>query len=467
MTRRTAAGVLALMLGAAVAAVATAATAATVATAATGPTVKGRTYESWSAYFDSEVFQSNGLRCGTDALRAGRGLPARDAAKAGRGTTGLAGPDDCGVDFTHPSEDYAPQNVYTIQVVVHRLEAPITGDGVFPDSLVRTQIDVLNEDFRALAGTPGAPGTDTRIRFVLATEDPDGNPHPGFTRTTNLFWFNDLPDPLNGTYYDALAWDPNRYLNIYTLSPEAPGGLVLGYVPFLPQDGGVGTNEDGVRILWNAFGRPSANAPYDQGRTATHEVGHWIGLYHVFDGGCSSGAAPDCYANGDVICDTPPDSTSHGGCPLEAMSCGDPDPIQNYMEYTNDACMTNFTPEQTRRIRCTAQFYRPQVFVETPVVAVGDPAVARVALAPNRPNPFAASTELAFELQRAGRAKLQVLDVAGRVVRTVAEGTFGAGRHRFAWDGSDDARGRVAPGVYFYRLVTERGAETRRMIRLD
>jgi hypothetical protein len=205
--------------------------------------VNGMTFSSWTDYFTSDYFRANGLRCGTPDPVAHR--------KGGRQLD--IGPEDCGLDLTNPSDDYAPNTLFEITVVIHRLES-LTGDGVFDDSLVRTQIDVLNEDFQAIFGTPGEPGTDTKIRFKLATQDPDGNPSPGWTRTVNDFWFNDAPDPLNGTYYDSLAWDPFHYLNIYTLSPVAPGGVVLGYVPFLPQDGGVGTTEDGVRCL----GTPSA-----------------------------------------------------------------------------------------------------------------------------------------------------------------------------------------------------------------
>jgi hypothetical protein len=323
-----------------------------VRAAGTGPiVVDGRTFASWTDFFRSDYFKMNGKRCGT---RTPTRRPGLDEILGGAG--------ECSLDLTNPLAEYEPGVSCEIQVVVHRLES-ITGDGVFPDSLVLTQIKVLNEDYQAIVGTNGSAGYNSRIRFKLATRDPQGHPTTGWTRTQNEFWFNDLPDPLLGNYYDNLAWDPFHYLNIYTLSPEAPGGLILGYVPFFPQEGGVGSNEDGVRCLWNAFGRPSANAPYDLGRTVTHEVGHYLGLYHTFQDGCGTTAAPGCYSTGDRVCDTNPESASQGGCPVGDASCGLPDPIHDYMDYTDDICMNQFTHEQVRRIICTMRYYRPQICV--------------------------------------------------------------------------------------------------------
>jgi hypothetical protein len=416
--------------------------------------VDGRPFASWSAFFTSDYFRDNGKRCGTVV----RGLQ-------GKGARTLDASGDCALNFTNPSEEYEPGAIYEIPVVVHRFES-ILGDGVFPDSLVRTQIDVLNEDFLAIQGTPGAPGKDTRIRFRLVTEDPEGNPHPGFTRTVNDFWFNDLPDPVNGTYYDAMGWDPNRYLNIYTLSPQAPGGLILGYT-YLPQDGVVGDPLDGVRVLWNAFGRPAGNAPYHLGRTATHEVGHWAGLWHPFDNSnaCSTAAAPDCYVEGDAVCDTPPDDASHGGCDPADVSCAVPAPIHNYMEYTDDACMWEFTPEQARRMVCTLRHWRPNVYRASTVAVSPVAARAGVSLAPNVPNPFVGSTTLAFELAQAGDVSVEIMDVAGRRVRVLAAGAMPVGRHALAWDGRDDAGRAATPGVYFYRVADAAGeAAVRRMV---
>ncbi len=416
--------------------------------------VNGKTYASWTAFFLSEEFRANGLRCGTQSPSP-TGSDRMDA---------LESPGDCSLDLTNPSEEYAPGNIYEITVVVHRLES-MAGQGVFPDALVQSQIDILNEDFRAIAGTPGEGGADTRIQFRLATVDEDGDPFPGFTRTVNEFWFNDLPDPVNGNYWDALAFDPTRYLNIYTMSPVAPGGVVLGYVPYFPQEG-AGRPDDGVRCLWSSFGRNSGNPPYDQGRTVTHEVGHYLGLYHTFQDGCGAGPAPGCYSTGDRVCDTEPDGTSHGGCPINSMSCGDPDPIRNYLEYTDDTCMNNFTPEQARRMRCAARHYRPTGYRELDVVGVDRPIAATggARLEQNRPNPFGAGTEFAFTLAGDGEVSLVVHDLAGRAVRTLAAGRFEHGTHRASWNGIGEDGRAAPPGVYFYRLTTTDGVRSRRMV---
>ncbi len=402
--------------------------------AGAGPiVVDGRTFASWSDFFTSDYFRDNGKRCGTPAPRFSGGLSQM-----------LGGPGDCSLGLTNPLPEYEPDVECEITVVIHRLES-VTGDGVFPDSLVRTQIDVLNEDFLAIPGTNGFAGYNSRVRFRLATRDPAGNPSPGWTRNTNEFWFNDLPDPLLGTYYDNLAWDPHRYLNIYTLSPEAPGGLILGYVPFFPQDGGVGTSEDGVRCLWSSFGRRSPNPPYDLGRTVTHEVGHFVGLYHTFQDGCGTATAPGCYSTGDRVCDTSPEAASQGGCPVES-SCSPAyqDPVHNYMDYTNDACMNQFTHEQVRRLICTIRHYRPLVCVPDQATATLLQRFAAIPLGPGQ-----------VELGWSARVDSDVVgwnlyrSLAGATeMRVNREPIPAAGNGEFAWTDSPGPVGSVS-----YRLA--------------
>lgn len=260
---------------------------------------------------------------------------------------------DCGPNSTNPGP-WAPVTVIRIPVVVHVI-ANTSGTGNLSDALVQSQIAVLNEDFRALAGSPAATGFDTKIEFFLATTDPLGNPTNGIRRYTNNTWFNDT-----GSYWTSIAWDTTRYMNIYTNS--AGGGGVLGYVPDLPQGTSVlNTSADRVVILYSAFGRPATGgAPYNQGRTCTHEVGHFMGLYHTFQGGCGTSS---CYTTGDRICDTQPEQTARFGCPVGATSCATPDPIRNFMDYTDDTCMTGFSPEQGARMRCTLANYRPTLGV--------------------------------------------------------------------------------------------------------
>ncbi|MCB1033619.1 MAG: zinc metalloprotease [Acidobacteria bacterium] len=275
-------------------------------------------------------------------------------------------PMDCGFSTSNPDPQYDPGDLLTITVVVHIIMDTPCVQGEVSDARVISQVEIMNEDFLALAGTNGAGGTDSQIRFVLATVDPAGNPTTGITRDCNTAWYNDT-----NNYYDSLAWDPAHYLNLYTNSAAG----ARGYVPFLPAAGNamVGTRSDRVVINHLAFGRNGPFPPHDQGRTVTHEVGHYLGLFHPYVNGCGVGTPPDCYSTGDLLCDTPPDEMSHDLCPVGATSCGGiPVPIENYMELTDDLCMTGFTLEQTRRMRCTLEHYRTSLTEVGPIPVFAD-----------------------------------------------------------------------------------------------
>jgi len=263
--------------------------------------------------------------------------------------TGLVAPSDCGFSNTVINPQYNPGTVHTIPVVFHVIQQT-NGNGFISQAQVQSQVQILNEDFGALAGSNGAPGTDSAIRFELASTDPNGNPTNGITYSTNNTWFND-----GGGYYNSLAWDPHNYLNIYTNN----GGGALGYVPNIPQGGIVGQALDRIVLLWSTVGNNAPiGPPFHLGRTATHEVGHYLGLEHTFNGGCGGAS---CYNSGDLLCDTNPESTPTNGCPGNKVTCGSPDPIHNYMDYSNDNCMWEFTPEQINRMRCTLEEWRPNL----------------------------------------------------------------------------------------------------------
>ena len=269
-------------------------------------------------------------RAGLQRLRCG--TPPRDLSNPGSSFSGNAG--DCTIFSTNPSSAYAPVGtVFTIPVVVHVIQNT-SGQGFLSLSQVQSQIEILNEDFGAVAGSNGQNGNDALIQFELATTDPQGNPTNGVTYSTNNTWFND-----SGGYFNSLAWDPDNYMNIYTLNLNG----FLGYVPGLPQSGGlnVGSNADRIVVAWDTFGEFAAGGPpYNRGRTTTHEVGHYLGLFHTFDGGCGNS---NCYSTGDTICDTNSEGVEHYGC-SNTSSCGTADPIRNYMNYTDDLCMWEFTP---------------------------------------------------------------------------------------------------------------------------
>ena len=303
--------------------------------------IDGVTYASWDEVAQSGFFQSVGTRCA--AHPSGHDIDLR-----GSGA-------DCNFTRTLVEDQYEPdQGLLRIPVVVHVIQQT-NGTGALSDERVTSQIDILNEDFLAIAGSFGDMGDDAQIEFFLATEDPQGNPTTGITRSTNNTWFND-----SGSYWNTLAWDTSRYLNIYTNSASG----ALGYVPDLPQGGIVGSNSDRVVVLYSTFGRNAPFSPFNLGRTGTHEVGHYLGLYHTFNGGCQS--ASSCSTNGDRICDTNPESSPTFGCPGSRSSCGTIAPSDNYMDYSDDFCMRRFTPNQINRMRCTLEHFRPNLAITGP-----------------------------------------------------------------------------------------------------
>jgi hypothetical protein len=295
-------------------------------------------FSTLAAYYASPTFQQSGARCGTNHA------PVIDAF--------VVSTSDCSLSSTTINPEYDDNRPFVIQVVFHIIKKA-DGTGDIPPALIHSQIDVLNEDFNAQAGTPGGPGTNTKILFVLAKFAPNGQPTTGIEVITNDAYFTDPGDMLPNPMKAALRWDPTRYLNIYT--NDAAGNL--GYAKFPQQH--AGAIEDGVVLRWLVVGRPSLGAPpYNLGRTATHEVGHYLGLFHTFHEQCGLDVLP--YESGDRIADTNPEEAENRGCTPSASTClgGGMIPIENYMNYSDDSCMDRFTPEQTNRMRCALINYR-------------------------------------------------------------------------------------------------------------
>jgi len=241
--------------------------------------------------------------------------------------------------------------VYTIPVVVH-VVYNTPGQNISL-AQVQSQIDVLNEDFRRLnADTANTPAVfqplaaDVGIEFCLATIDPDGNQTDGITRTQTT------NNSFNGNHQIKYAssggkdgWPRADYLNIW-VGPLA-GGL-LGYATF-PTVGDI--TRDGVVVGTEFFGRiGDLNPSFDLGRTLTHEVGHWLGLFHPW---------ANC-AGDDGIPDTPQQQGPNFGCPtFPQPSCNNGaqggDMFMNFMDYSDDVCFNMFTVDQTNVMRALFQ----------------------------------------------------------------------------------------------------------------
>ncbi len=277
----------------------------------------------------------------------------------------------------HDSTARIVGGVYQIPVVVHVVhnngESIGSGRNI-SYAAIKSQIDVLNEDFRKIQYTAGyntnPVGADTEIEFVLAKRRPDGSAFPSeegvnrINRSTAGF----TAPPYASSYIDATiktytynngvatatrGWTPDKYLNIWVCEV---GNNILGYAQF-PQSplGGMGcgvatTATDGVVFTYYSIGKSSVtgfSGQYNEGRTATHEIGHWLGLRHLW--GDASGCTGNDYCN-----DTPVAAAANFNCPTGTNSCtsnpGD-DMIENYMDYTDDICMNIFTYDQKTRMR--------------------------------------------------------------------------------------------------------------------
>lgn len=273
---------------------------------------------------------------------------------------------------------------FTIPIVVHVLHSGLSVGTSENISLaqIQSQISILNQDFSGTnADIINVPSEfqaiksgNTGIQFCLAKQTPNGiaMQEYGVDRINwqSLGWTN--PSTLSNsglrTYFNdvikpATIWDPTKYLNIWLAQIDNSG--LLGYATY-PVGTGLTdivssletSTTSGVVMHHKAWGNigTAATGNFNKGRTATHEIGHWLGVYHTFQGGCAGEDASNCNSSGDYCCDTPPTSNNNFGCPSTQNTCVESpvdknDMTMNFMEYVYDACMYMFTLDQTTRMQ--------------------------------------------------------------------------------------------------------------------
>ena len=285
----------------------------TVTAACEGPP-EGAEEETADDQVAEAALTQTGRRCGTPAPHPAKAALADEIAnlRSGRAAAPAAG-------------------ALHVPVAVHVIASARTkAKGYVSDTLIKKQIDVLNDAYR---GGQRAGGPATAFTFDLLSID----------RTVDAAWFAMMPGSREeATAKRALRVGDAKTLNLYL---AAPGDGLLGWATF-PDDYAGKPALDGVVVLFSSLSGVGSG-PYAAGDTAVHEVGHWLGLFHTFQGGCGT--------RGDSVSDTPRERTAASGCPRGRDTCTGAtsaglDPVDNFMDYSDDACMNGFTAGQTDRM---------------------------------------------------------------------------------------------------------------------
>ncbi len=353
-------------------------------------------------------------------------------------------------EWSNAHKNFRSQSVLVIPVVVHVIYENTAQN--IPDSQIQLQLDILNRDYRKLnsdtAATPSAfipYAADCEIEFCLAKRDEWGAVTTGIMRKQTLV--NEIGSTNN--YWrthkggDAI-WDRDSYLNIWVCEIEQAGGI-LGYstVPsFSPPD-----SSDGVVIDYRYFGT-STNSHYNKGRTATHEIGHWLDLQHIWGddfGTCSTD---------DGVGDTPLQTLEHYGLPSYPSldSCTNAFPgtmFMNYMDYTDDSGMNMFTQGQKQRIwAALSTSIRDSLFDSKGCVPVG---IGEYTEAENiyiYPNPSEGRINLSFKLQEPAKFSVRLYNSLGNLL--YQEELKSTKENHFSFDFSG-----LAKGLYLLEIQSD------------
>ncbi len=303
-------------------------------------------------------------------------------------------------------------HMYEIPIVVHVVYANAIQN--ISEAQILSQIQILNQDFTKtnpdISSVPfvfSFVTADVGFTFCLATTDPNGQPTNGINRVqTSVANIGDVSD--GNIYYSAQggvdAWDEDKYLNIWVCEIDSNGSL-LGYAT---PPGTAAAGEDGIVMDYKYFGTEgTVQAPYNGGRTLTHEVGHYFDLEHIWGDG-------DCTVD-DGIFDTPTQESPYGGCPsFPQSSCGTDDMFMNFMDYVNDDCMFMFTDGQKTKMVNALNASRSGLVTNNPACELTSIEVLNRSLK-IFPNPTSGVIDWQFDQKI---SQIQLYDGRGALVRS-------------------------------------------------
>ncbi len=350
--------------------------------------------------------------------------------------------------FDHSNKSRA---VITIPVVVHVVYR--TSNQNVSAAQINSQITALNEDYRRLntdaINTPSVfSGVDTEIEFCLASVDPNGNPTTGITRTSTTV--SEIGN--TNRYYQTSQggkdiWDRDRYLNIWVCDL---GALYLGFA-YAPNT--ALPSYDGLVIDPRYFGTiGTAQAPYNKGRTATHEIGHWFNLEHLWGSGFGG-----CFST-DFVNDTPTQFEENYGClshPSPSCNNGG-DMFMNYMDYSDDRCMNAFTLGQKNRMLAAIQLFRPGLLTSGGCSTVG---LKKSSLRTNFTiSPTVVNQTLTIVNESSNTYDYEVVNLMGQKqedARTISDSQLLINV------------GKLVPGVYFLNVHSEGQRFTQKFIKTN